>query len=169
MIDELDRRLSIPGLQEAGGEDEQPLGKQLERLDDGPGDLERRLEVSLLGFGTGEAESRRRVHRIELQGPAEQSDRQLRLSLGDAHFRQRQVRADQAGLQANRFLEQAGALVEPLLLKSDGAQHGMSGAARLRVRQRELCLRLGLFEAALLHEVRRALQRVAAVAGGRRP
>ena len=96
-------------------------------------------------------------------------DRQLRLSLGDAHFRQRQVRADQAGLQANRFLEQAGALIEPLLLKSDGAQHGMGGAARLRVRQRELCLRLGLFEVALLHEVRRALQRLAAVAGGRRP
>ena len=164
MIDDLDRRLPIPGLQEVGGEDEQSLGKQLECPDDGSGDLEGRLVVSLLGFRTGEAESRGRVHWIELEGPAEQPDRELRLSLGDVHFRERQVRADQAGLQANGFLEQAGALIEPLLLKSDGAQHGMGGAARLRVRQRELCLRLGLFEAALLHQVRRALQRLAAVA-----
>ena len=73
------------------------------------------------------------------------------------------MRADQAGLQADGFLEQAGALIEPLLLKSDGAQYRMGCSARLRVRQRELCLRLGLFEAALLHQVRRALQRVAAV------
>ena len=131
--------------------------------------LERRLVVSLLGFRTGEAESRRRVHRVELEGPPEQRRCQIHLSLGDAHFGECQVRADQAGLQANGFLEQAGALIEPLLLKSDGAQHGMGCAARLRVRQRELCLRLGLFEAALLHQVRRALQRVAAVAGGRRP
>ena len=130
------------------------------------GRFERRLVVSLLGFGTGDAESRGRVHRIELEGPAEQRDRQLRLPLGDAHFRERQVRADQAGLQANRFLEQAAALIEPLLLKSDGAEHGVGGAARLRIRQRELDLRLGLFEMALLHQVRRALQRLAAVGRG---
>src|SRR5688572_31239940 len=57
-------------------------------------------------------------------------------------------------------------LVEPLLLKSNGAEHRVGGTARGRIRERQLGVLFGLVQPALSYQQRSLLQRVAA---GTRP
>jgi hypothetical protein len=92
------------------------------------------------------------------------------MPLGDMHFGKREVSADQAGLQANGFLEEARALVQPLLLKSNGAEHRVGGTAGVRIRERQFGVLFGLVQPALSYQQRSLLERITAGArcpGGR--
>jgi hypothetical protein len=51
--------------------------------------------------------------------------------------------ADEARLQPDRFLEQLGALPEPVLLKPNGAQHRTGRGSRLGIGERHLGLLVG--------------------------
>ena len=73
------------------------------------------------------------------------------------------MRAEQAGLQPDGLLKQASALVEPLLLKSNGAEHGMGGGSRVRIGERRPYLRVCFLQPSLLDQHRGLLERLASL------
>ena len=66
--------------------------------------------------------------------------------------------AQQARLQPDSCLEEAGAFSKSLLLKPNGAQHGTGCGPRLGIGQRELGLLVCFLEPPLLDEGGRALE-----------
>ncbi len=99
-----------------------------------------------------------RVRRIELDDAAEHLKGGLRLALKRVDLGQRQMRADEPRLEANRLLEEDGALGELLLLDADRAEHRVGDGTCLGIGKRQAGLLIGFFEAALLHEHGRFLK-----------
>src|SRR5437667_10098878 len=68
--------------------------------------------------------------------------------------------ADQGRLHPDGLLEQAGAFVESLLLKSNGAEDGTGDCLRFGIGKSELRLPVSFFQPALLDEQGRLLEGV---------
>src|SRR5213594_1541722 len=71
--------------------------------------------------------------------------------------------ADQGRLHADGLLEQAGAFVESLLLKSNGAEDGTGDCLRFGIGKSQLRLPVSFFQPALLDEQGRLLEGVTRV------
>ena len=65
---------------------------------------------------------------------------------------------EKAGLQPDGFLQQLGALPEPVLLKANGAQHRTGRGARLGIGERQLGLLVGFLEPPFLDQDGRPLE-----------
>jgi len=63
-----------------------------------------------------------------------------------------ELRAQEAGLQPDRFLEKARAFSKSLLLKPNRAEDGVGGGSRLRIGNRQLRLLICLLEPPLLDQ-----------------
>ena len=151
----------IPRLQVIGGEDEQSLGRLPERREDGLGQLQRALVVSLLGLGAGESLAGLCAGRVQLQDPQEEGEGQLGLSLERVDLRKAEVGPDEAWLEPDGFLEHLRALGEPVLLNANGTEYGTGRGARLGIGERPLGLLVGFLEPPFLGQDGRSLQRLA--------
>jgi len=62
------------------------------------------------------------------------------------------MRTCEAGLQPDRFAEERGAFDQSLLLKPNGAEHGIGDSPRVGVTQGKLRLLIGFFQPPLLNK-----------------
>ena len=124
----------------------------------GRASVQRPAVLALLHLGARQREARRRVRRIELDDAAEHLEGGLRLALERVDLGQRQVRADETRLEANRLLKEDCAFRELLLLHPDGAEHRVGNGTCLGIGKRQPGLLIGFFESALLDEDGRVLE-----------
>ena len=137
---------------------EQSLGRLLELGESRLRQLQRTPIVSLLRLRAGESDPGGCVLRVELENPPEDGNGPLALPLERVDLRQVQLGADEARLQPDGFLEQLGALSEPVLLKANGAQHRTGRGSRLGIGERQLGLLVGFLEPTFLDQGRRLLE-----------
>ena len=158
-----------PGLQVVGGQDEQSLGRLLERGEGGLGQLQRALVVSLLRLGAGESHAGGGVRRVQLQDPPEEGKGQLGLALERVDLREVEMGPDEAWLEPDGLLEQLGAFPEPVLLNADDTEHGPGRGSRLGIGERQLGLLVGFLEPPFLGQDRRSLEGLARLGHRNRP
>jgi hypothetical protein len=82
----------------------------------------------------------------------------LGLALQRVDVRQRQVRAEEPGLETDCLLKVERALGEFLLLDADRAEDRVGDRSRFAIREREAGLSIGFSQTALLYEQGRLLE-----------